>query len=578
MLSNQNKISTESHNNTLLINNKNNISNTNNNINIVELPYKKEIYNLKEKIKKLEFENKNNLLKLTEFAKTKKLLSEEILINKNLSEELILKQNLIEKLKTDIIQGAKDKKEEQRLIENKFNKELIYYKRLHNSSIAKENAASSIIKLSETQHNCIMQLENKIEEVKNSYEQKIKELELEHENRYCELERQMMEFLKNSQKNIAKNNEANLELNSKLTIIYKNQMLNELESQSHQIEDLLKEKERQSKEIYMLKQELIVHKKVEEIIKNKNNKYLNFINKLNVKFNQFRNGEEKNDGNNKVQKNKIDIIKENNIMCRSQSVKLLKNFFGNKGHEKKVEKNNNIFQNMLTNKYIDEKEKLSKNISLKDFHTFNNKVSYNNKIYNNLFKDIIILCNKSLEKILKEKEVTEISNSHLFSDNFDYNSLKINKKYELIIEIMKKILSFININNEDDKDFLDLKKKLELIKINDDNNIYSYNSEKQNNTLRTKINNNSKYYKMINFTGINKNWDKLRNEKEFQNNKNKYKEIFNKKIKSKLNSSNEKNKLINSYRGKTPNLIIRYSNVDREKNINDIKNETFFKK
>ena len=43
-------------------------------------------------------------------------------------------------------------------------------------------------------------------------------------------------------------------------------MLNELENQSHMIEKLIKEKEKQNKEIYLLKQELLVHKKVEKLI------------------------------------------------------------------------------------------------------------------------------------------------------------------------------------------------------------------------------------------------------------------------------------------------------------------------
>ena len=107
----------------------------------------------------------------------------------------------------------------------------------------------------------------------------------------------MMEFLKNSQKNMAKNNEQNLELNSKLTVLYKNQMLNELENQSLQIEELLKEREKLNKEVYMMKQELKVHKKVEEIIKNKNSEYLNLINKINIKFNKLKEGEEKSENN-----------------------------------------------------------------------------------------------------------------------------------------------------------------------------------------------------------------------------------------------------------------------------------------
>ena len=57
----------------------------------------------------------------------------------------------------------------------------------------------------------------------------------------------MMDFLKNAQKNMVTNSKKDLELNTKLGILYKNEMLNELENQSHTIEELLKEKERQNK-------------------------------------------------------------------------------------------------------------------------------------------------------------------------------------------------------------------------------------------------------------------------------------------------------------------------------------------
>ena len=346
-----------------------NTSNKNTNINFADIPLKKEIYNLKEKIKELEYKQKAYLLKISDLTKTKNILLEEELINKRLSEELKIKEDIIERLQSEILKEVKDKKEEQRLIENKFNTQLIYYKRLHDTGMAKENAASSIIKLNETQHNCIVQLENKIDEIKNFYEKKIKDIELGHENRYSKLKKQMMEFLKNSQKNMAKNNEENLELNSKLTILYKNQMLNELENQSHQIEQLLKERETQNKEIYILKEELKVHKKVEEIIRNKNSKYLNMINKINIKINQINDVEDKTNDN----KNKDDKKKDNNF-CRAQSVKLINNNFADTPR-KKV---NNTFKNFIINEeHKDNEGKVKNSKSLQDIKELNNKIKNN---------------------------------------------------------------------------------------------------------------------------------------------------------------------------------------------------------
>ncbi len=150
-------------------------SRSNNNINSGEISLRKENYYLTERIKQLE-------------------------------NEINMKEEIIEKL----FKEARDQKEEQRKIENEIHSQVLYYKRLHESGVAKESAASSIIKLNEIQQNYIKQLENKIDEVKKSYEQKIQSIELENEEKYSRLKEKMMNNLKNSTKMMAKNNEENL--------------------------------------------------------------------------------------------------------------------------------------------------------------------------------------------------------------------------------------------------------------------------------------------------------------------------------------------------------------------------------
>ena len=570
-----------------------NVNNKINNINSVEISLKKENYTLQEKIKELEYENKAHLLKISELTKSRNILLEEQFINKRLSEELKIKQEIIEKLQFDILKEEKDKKEEQRIIENKFNAQLIYYKRLHDTGMAKENAASSIIKLNETQHNCILQLENKIDEIKQFYEKKIKDIELGHENRYSKLKKQMMEFLKNSQKNMAKNNEENLELNSKLTILYKNQMLNELENQSHQIEELLKERERLNKEIYILKEELKIHKKVEGIIKNKNNKYLNLINKINVKFNNFQEGEDKNNEN-KLQYNNIAETCQYNLKKienkyenknknegRANSVKLIKNNY-NVPQIKNFNKikcneylDSNPSQKLNALKNTKEKENSFK-IFIKDEIGQNiekNNIINNNEIYNNLFKSIIILCNEVFNKIIKNKKITKISKSNLFSENFDFYSLNDIQRYELIIEIMKKIFSFLIISDKNDLEINNIKNKIGMIKIKDNYNYYLSSRESPNNINKPK----NKYNKIIN--AINKSNKNINyKKKEFPNIKNRKSEYFNKNL-IKMEKNNINNQLITSFRVKSPNPLIRYIqlNKDKDKLVENKKNNTFYK-
>ena len=504
------------------IDNNNNIEHINNmNINRTVLSLKKDIYNLKEKIKKLENEKNSHLIKISELSKTHILLMEATENNKRLTDEVKTKQEIIEKLQSEIIKAAKEKKEEQRLMENKFNNQLIYYKRFYDAGIAKENASSSILKLNETQHNYIKKLENKIEEDKDNYEQKIKKLELDHENRYCKLKKQMMEFLKNSQKNMAKNNEENIELNSKLTILYKNQMLNELENQSHQIEELLKDNDKKDKEIYLLKQELIVHKKVEELIKSKNRKYMNIINKLDMKYNHLEDTEEVNIKNQKPIFNSETNIKsykqyKSNTISRAQSVKLYEN------------------PQNLSGKYLK---------SLKDIRS---KEEYNKIIFNNLLKEIIILFNTTLDKIIREKEITEIYSKNLFSENFNFKSLNDEQKCELLIEVMKKIFSLLNINKQKDNELLEIKNKIDSINVyyNKKNTLYLCKSENRNinkSILSDKIKNN----KLMNMEIYKKN------DKDYLKIKNKEGKGYNKKLYEKIIKYNN-NKLLKSFRGKSP--------------------------
>ena len=136
--------------------------------------------------------------------------------NEALTSELLIKEEEIKSLKDELINEKKLKNMEQRILENNFDSKLMYYKRIQDAHECKENAASSIIKLNEVQHYSIIQLENKIEEIKNIYENKLKEKEISYDKKYTNLKKEMMDFLKNAQKNIAKTSKENLELNTKL--------------------------------------------------------------------------------------------------------------------------------------------------------------------------------------------------------------------------------------------------------------------------------------------------------------------------------------------------------------------------
>ena len=520
----------------------------------IENSLKKEIYNLQEKIKELELENENNLLKISDLKKSRNMLLEKELINKRLTEELNAKQEIIEKLQLEMLKETKDRKEQNRLIENKYNNQLVYYKRLLETGLAKESAASAFLKLNENQHTYILQLEEKIEEIKKTYEEKIKNIKLDNENRYSKLKRQMMEFLKNSQKNMAKNNEENLELNSKLTVLYKNQMLNELENQSLQIEELLKERENYKKEIYVLNQELKIHKKVEEIIKGKNNKYLNIINKIKINLNQVQ--QKDNTKNN--EKNNLDNE-------RSNSVKIIKN---NTNINLAGKTQNNFFQFKDNIKDIEQSKYCNSFKKVKSKKNEDNELE--NNIYNNLFKNIIKLCNQAIKKIIKDDKIIKINRNYLFSEDLDFKLLNRRQKSDFIIELMEKFLSFCKIDNESDLELLNINNNFNLIKKKYNNFLTDRVNPKSSNKQEIKY---SKIFDIINKSKKEYNLDK----KEFPNIKEKKIELFNKKIfKKKKNNTNFNSQLISSFRVNSPNPLIRYIHLSKDKNKEEKNNYTFY--
>ena len=397
----------------------------------------------------------------------------------------------------------------------------------------------------------------------------------------------MMEFLKNAQKNMNKTSKKNLELNTKLGILYKNEMLNELENQSHMIEELIKEKERQNKEIYLLKQELIVHKKIEKIIKNKNSKFLNIINKINIKINQNKDKDsnnnsfsEKDDSNLIENSEKNENQKKLFIKDLKRRVKSVKNIKKNL-----VEGNAGILNNYLTGNTSNintEKNEIKTSETPKNLSLYNNK-----KIIQSAKQDYIKLEENEQNLISQEKNKSAIYNIineiiNLLENSFrndidikaDFFELKNELKYELLIGIITKVLNFLKINNnmseEKDDIFKIKKKKSELLKLNDEYNLKfsklfendSYNKIKK---LRIK-NQKLKYDKIINIIGINKPKNTY-SKNDFLLFKIKKNKLFNQK----------QNHLINAFRKNTPNPFQRYIHITNNINKKDVKNLTFFK-
>ena len=534
---------------------------------------REKIYELKERVIDLEAENKKYLVRISELSRTKNnfLLLEKA--NEDLTNELASKKEVIQELKNDLLKEKKGQKEEKRELENDFHSKLIYYKRLKDTNDYKENAASSIIKLNEIQHYSIIKLENKIDEIKNFYESKLKEQELKFDKKYTNLKKNMMEFLKNAQKNMDKTSKENLELNTKLGILYKNEMLNELENQSRLIENLIKEKEKQHQEIYLLKQELAVHQKVEEMIKSKNSKFMNIINKINIKIN-------KNKGNlsEEREKTKIYTKYENNktkkkIKDLYKRAKSVKNF--NLNH---LEGNSGILDNYLTGNLTNGKPKSTTN-QTKSCITpkiINDKfiskgVQSERKFFEKYDGNIFNEINNKENSFDFNNIIDEIVSLYDINIKYDYLSLTNELKYELLMEIIKKVLNFLKINNniKEEKNIIKIdKKNSELLRLNDEYNFQfsrildNENYNKMNNLkIKSQI---LKYDKLIKMIDINK-------QKSYSPDR-----IIPLKIKkNKIRIPKAGNNMANIFRKNTPNLIKRYIHITNKFNDSDTRNKTF---
>ena len=113
---------------------------------------------------------------------------------KNQSMECIIdnnKKQLLDDIYNKIIKVTENCKEENRALQKNLESEILYYKGLNETSLSKIYAADKIIKLNETQHNIILKLEDKIDELKTENNDKMNRLQLDHERHYLKLKKQM---------------------------------------------------------------------------------------------------------------------------------------------------------------------------------------------------------------------------------------------------------------------------------------------------------------------------------------------------------------------------------------------------
>ena len=403
--------------------------------------YQKEIVTLKQKISELEKANSNLKFKMQKLTKNHNYFLRIEELNKKLQEDQEEKISRIKDLNNKLLKVIENSKEESRNLRNDLESEILYYKGLNENGISKINAADKIMKLNETQHKYIINIERKIEEIQKENEIKIGQLQIEHENNFIKLKKEMIDFVKKAENDMSKKNNEKIELNMKFGVLYKNQLLNELENQSLQLQELLKLNEKQKKMLFALQQEIETHKLVEQILTKKNEEYHQIIKNKTFKKN-----------NNKITDIQLNIISNNSLSDRTL-------YKSNNLRTLSLKENTNNSSLEKTNEKL-----LKENNSIKNKYNF---LKDKENMFQEKYKGIIKLFNDALEELLKDDEIKKRKNIYININelkNGNFEKFTKQEKYHILVLLINKLLPLIQIN-ENETSLSSLKEKINKIEF-----------------------------------------------------------------------------------------------------------------
>ena len=417
-----------------------------------------EISQLNTKINSLEDERRNLIAQLSEEKSKNNQIIKVQNENRQLLDLINEKEQKIENLENEIIELKQKNKTIGRNLEKKYENEIGYYKNLHETNSTKIENANLVLKLNERQHEAILKLEDKIEEIKKAEIEYNKQVEIKHENQFTSLKRKMMDHIKNAQKNMAQSNLDNLDLNTKISKLTTNQLLIELEEQSYQIEELLKEREKSEKEIFALKIELKTHKKVEHILQEKNKRYLDMVKACDKKIE-------------KIRVNSVDFQVNNNLT--------------NEINDNENENNNNNNNNFANFKKL----KKMYNKLFKDYQNLKgiyNSLKDRERLQQKQYEGIINLYKNAMDELINDEEFKKkkdiyVKIEDIQKGNFDEFSKE--EKYSILVYLMKHLIPLINSENKEINNF---KEQINSVEINGNKKIMSKTSYSNFDSFRSR--------------------------------------------------------------------------------------------
>ena len=425
------------------------MENYNGNINNLEIQIrneKKKIIVMKKYIKELEeaylnLESEYSILKTrynSIVSKESDLKNLEISVNHKNKEIIQLKE---------IIQDLKIKHEQYvSKMDIQYERDVNQVKYFNESNLNKIELSTKIEKLNQLMYNKILQLENIIKTFEKKENERMIKKEIEFEKKLNETKKRMLDYI-NFGTNGKRINGRFSNLREKLNYLNHKELMNELEFQSFQIEDLLKQREHLDKIILEYKNDVKIHGEIEKKLAKKNKRYTDIIKVLSFK-NDFLNDNNINNSRNLKNERSIDLNK---------TPRLNKIIYSNS--------NRSIY---LTKPISSQKESM---FLQKEVENYKNKY-YTLKdrldsIYNQ-FSNIINLLDATLDKIYNDNNFSKIKEFYINIDDFkkcDFENLNPEQKYSIIVLIIRNLLPILNINHINN---LDIKyKKIKTIFCDD---------------------------------------------------------------------------------------------------------------
>ena len=355
-------------------------------------------------------------------------LKEEIYQNEKL--EIIQKDQKILELQTDIINLKIEHERYKNKKEMEYENDVNAVKNFYDTNLLKNNTAQVVEEANKQFYQQIVKLEQIIDNFKEDQKKKDIQKEVEFENRMNEMKKKMLDYIKEGQKSKQYLSKEQLRLNDKLSVINKNTLLNELDFQSMQLEDLLKQRAQLDSIISGMKSDLEIHKKLEKILTEKNKEYTNMIKVLSTKIES---------------KGKVDEMNEN-----LESKDNLKKELSSKLKQFRLVKPNSKFiriNNQNNIRSLDKRENKVKSESNNIKQNFNEEIKIKNfgktsvGFRNNLKDDDI---NENQDLVFLRKElIKKIKESEDYRSKFEYYKTKldlINKKYGNIMQLFEGVL------------------------------------------------------------------------------------------------------------------------------------------